>query len=205
MKVELLQASDISIAAVAARECYNSNVMSQVGQGSLHESDLKLLRRIILEFDPPHDSVIEHLVYTWRIEGISRSCSHQMVRHRIASYSQRSQRFVGESFFDYEVPEKIKPDKEAYLTFLDAMVSARKAYEALLSMQVSKEDARFVLPNACLTSLVVTLNARSLRNFLGLRLKKDAQWEIRNLALEMYRSLPLEHRFIFEKEVHGEE
>jgi thymidylate synthase (FAD) len=133
-----------------------------------------------------HESVIEHVVFTFRIEGVSRACTHQLVRHRIASYSQRSQRYVDEGEFDYVVPPSIEESEEAKKEFEETMDFLIKKYEQLKEMGVSKEDARFVLPNACTTTIVATMNARSLRNFLKVRLEKHAQWEIRTLAGKMY-------------------
>ena len=133
-----------------------------------------------------HESVIEHVVFTFRIEGVSRACTHQLVRHRIASYSQRSQRYVDEGEFDYVVPPSIEGSEEAKREFEETMDFLIKKYEQLKDIGVTKEDARFVLPNACTTTIVVTMNARSLRNFLKVRMEKHAQWEIRVLAGKMY-------------------
>ena len=133
-----------------------------------------------------HESVIEHVVFTFRIEGVSRACTHQLVRHRIASYSQRSQRYVDEGEFDYVVPPSIEGSEEAKKEFEETMDFLIKKYEQLKDIGVTKEDARFVLPNACTTTIVVTMNARSLRNFFKVRMEKHAQWEIRTLAGNMY-------------------
>jgi thymidylate synthase (FAD) len=133
-----------------------------------------------------HESVIEHVVFTFRVEGVSRACTHQLVRHRIASYSQRSQRYVDEGEFDYVVPPSVQQSEEARKEFEQTMNLLLGEYEKLRDMGVPKEDARFVLPNACTTTIVVTMNARSLRNFLRVRLEKHAQWEIRQLAQKMY-------------------
>ncbi|MCK4443933.1 MAG: FAD-dependent thymidylate synthase, partial [Thermoplasmata archaeon] len=119
-------------------------------------------------------------------EGVSRACTHQLVRHRIASYSQRSQRYVDEGEFDYVVPPSIEGSEEAKKEFEETMDFLIKKYEQLKDIGVTKEDARFVLPNACTTTIVVTMNARSLRNFFKVRMEKHAQWEIRTLAGNMY-------------------
>lgn len=199
MTAKLLDASDLSLAAIAARKCYGRASMSQ--GDNLTMDDLTLLRRIVLEFDPPHDSIIEHIKFTWDITGISRACSHQLVRHRIASFSQQSQRYVSESSFDYVIPPSISADKNALNAYHKAMACIRSVYQEMRGLKIPRQDARFVLPNACRTSMIVTLNARSLRNFLKLRLDKNAQWEIRDLAWSMYESLPGNYKFLFEQEV----
>jgi thymidylate synthase (FAD) len=108
------------------------------------------------------------------------------VRHRIASYSQRSQRFVDEGEFDFVIPPSIEDDEEARKLFEGFMVSAEDTYKKLRAKKIHKQDARYVLPNATHTRIFITMNARSLRNFLSLRMKRDAQWEIRKLASAMF-------------------
>lgn len=117
---------------------------------------------------------------------MSRALTHQLVRHRIASYSQRSQRFVDEGEFDFVVPPTIKNRDEALRIFEDFMLHAEKIYKKLRTMKIPKQDARYVLPNATHTKIYITMNARSLRNFFSLRMEKEAQWEIRNLACKMF-------------------
>lgn len=133
-----------------------------------------------------HESVIEHVSFTFRIEGVSRALTHQLVRHRIASYSQRSQRFVDEGEFTYVIPPNVEKDEKARGLFISFMEDSKDLYHRLRGMGIPKQDARFVIPNACESMIYVTMNARSLRNFLRLRLAKDAQWEIRKLATEMF-------------------
>ncbi len=199
MPAELLEASGLWIAAAAARKCYGRHARSTPDKG-LTPEDLSLLRRIILESDPAHDSVIEHIKYTWDVTTISRACSHQLVRHRIASYSQRSQRYVKEQGFEVVVPPSIQGNFQAVAVFNDVMRKISESYNFLIELGIPKQDARFVLPNACATTLIVTFNARSMRNFLKLRLDKRAQWEIRQLGWDMYNSLPENHKFLYEKE-----
>jgi len=145
------------------------------------------IRRII---KVGHESVIEHAVFTFRVEGISRACSHQWVRHRICSFSQRSQRFVREDEMSYVIPSfdylerHARDDANAVFAFV--MKDVWDAYSELLSLGVKPEDARFVLPNACETKIYWTANARELRHFFKLRLSKHAQWEIRILACKIY-------------------
>lgn len=135
-----------------------------------------------------HTSVLEHVSATFRIEGISRACLAQLTRHRIASYSVESQRYreVGRGGW-YVTPPALEGDElEAYRA---AMRAAMAAYEDALAHGTRKEDARYLLPMATRTTLVMTINARSLQNFLSLRLDMAAQWEIRSLAAEMEKEL----------------
>lgn len=130
-----------------------------------------------------HDSVLEHVSFTFSISGISRSCSHQLVRHRLASYSQQSQRYVKEDRFEYVIPETI--NGYTHEQYVWAMKVIQKVYDDLIGHGVPKEDARYVLPNACATNLIMTMNARELRHFFNLRCCNRAQWEIRELAERM--------------------
>ena len=138
-----------------------------------------------------HMSALEHAGFTFAVDGISRACSHQLVRHRVASYSQQSQRYVRfTSDGDFVIPPSIAASSDAREVFLEAMENARKAYERLVELGLAEgranesvfEDARFVLPNAAETKIVVTMNARELRHFLQVRCCNRAQWEIRDLA-----------------------
>ncbi len=141
------------------------------------------IRRVVKK---GHESVIEHVSFTFRIEGVSRALTHQLVRHRIASYSQRSQRYVDEGEFEYVMPPNVERDEEARKLFVDFMEKSKELYDRLRGMGIRKQDARFVLPNACESKIVVTMNARSLRNFFHLRMARGAQWEIRKLATKMF-------------------
>ncbi len=142
-----------------------------------------------------HFSVLEHANFTFSIGGVSRALTHQLVRHRLASYSQQSQRYVKMDKPTYVMPPKIKelPPQEGRSwvkttpaeLFDLAMQDAWDTYNRLVSVGVKPEDARFVLPNACTTNIVVTMNARELLHFFHLRCSKDAQWEIRNMANKM--------------------
>ena len=131
-----------------------------------------------------HLSTFEHASFTFAIEGVSRALTHQLVRHRIASYSQQSQRYVSEEAFEYIMPPSIASSPEAAALFNELMGQIREAYTTLNSL-VPKEDARYVLPNACETKIVCTFNARSLLNFFSHRCCNRAQWEIRELAYKM--------------------
>jgi thymidylate synthase (FAD) len=129
-------------------------------------------------------SPIEHVSFSFGIEGISRACSHQLVRHRVASFSQQSQRYVKEEAFDYITPPSITERAFAPM-FHRAMERAQEEYTKLIEAGVPAEDARFLLPNACETKIVVTMNARELLHFFRVRTCNRAQWEIRGMAKQM--------------------
>lgn len=133
-----------------------------------------------------HESILEHASFTFGIEGISRACSHQLVRYRHAKFSQQSQRYVTFDNCSYVVPQSIK-DAGYESVYRDQLEHQAFAfYDELLQAGVPQEDARFVLPNATATKLVMTMNARELRHFFAQRLCEKAQWEIRQLAKEIY-------------------
>ena len=140
-----------------------------------------------------HESVLEHCNITFAIEGVSRSLSHQLVRHRIASYSQQSQRYVKLGQFKYVIPSEIAKDPALKLMFEDHMIRTQELYDyTVKSLMVhgrtekeAIEDARYVFPNACYTNLVVTFNLRTFRHFYSERDCVMAQWEIRGLAKKM--------------------
>jgi thymidylate synthase (FAD) len=132
-----------------------------------------------------HLSPFEHASFTYAVEGISRVASHQLVRHRIASYSQRSQRYVDSGRSGAVVPPEVSANPEALAVYERCVHDSREAYERLVSMGVPREDARFILPHGWETSIIVTMNARELHHFFQLRLCRRAQWEIREVARGM--------------------
>lgn len=136
-----------------------------------------------------HTSVLEHAIASFRISDVSRAFSHQLVRHRIASYTQKSQRYVSEKEFDYVIPESIKNDGRALEIFLNTMETINNAYKNLKDLNIKNEDCRFVLPNACTTEIVITANFRIWRHIIGLRTDKAAQWEIRNVCMKILKIL----------------
>jgi thymidylate synthase (FAD) len=169
--------------ASAARLCYSSSGISELASNFSNEDIKRILKKIITS---RHYSALEHASFTFGIEGISRACSHQLVRHRIASYNQQSQRYVKYTLdAGYVIPDSIVKDKEAKKIFLNNWDAAISAYNELISRGVSQEDARYVLPNASATKIVVTMNARELLHFFELRTCQRAQWEIRKLAKKM--------------------
>jgi len=136
-----------------------------------------------------HETPIEHVQFTFLIEDISRVTSHQLVRHRIASFSQESQRYVSEGSGNV-IPESIRMGPEHLRTlYFDAVNRTRQVYDELVRGGIRMEDARYVLTGSSLTRMVVSMNLRSLRNFLRLRLDKSAQWEIREVAQHIYMIL----------------
>lgn len=152
---------------------------------------------VVQRINEGHESILEHASATFEISGISRACSHQLVRHRIASYSQESQRHVDMSDPELVVPKDIDESPEALLIWDDLMAHVIDAYSALQDLGIKKEDARFVLPNATATRIVVTMNFRELRHFFSLRLSPQAQWEIRGVAAEMVRLMAEEAPDVF--------
>jgi len=169
--------------AVAARLCYAPVGAAELMDGMSDEAAMRVLR-VILESG--HHSALEHASYTFAIDGVSRALTHQLVRHRLASYNQQSQRYVsfGEEP-EFVVPPAVAADPEALARFNAATEAAFSAYRGLIDAGVDAEDARYLLPNAVETKIVVTMNMRELLHFFEVRCCKRAQWEIRELALKM--------------------
>lgn len=143
-------------------------------------------------FDLGHMSVFEHVSVTWQIGGISRACSHQLVRHRLASFCQQSQRYVkvcNDSIDWFVIPPSIRVNDRVCVEYEVAMCQCAKHYNSLLKKGVKPEDARFALPEATKTTIVATMNLREFASFYAARTDKAAQWEIRELAEEMMLSL----------------
>lgn len=193
LKVTLLQHTPTPERAVASagRLCYAPISAAEIKADMPDEDVRRLLRGLVRS---GHHSALEHASFTFAIDGISRACSHQLVRHRVASYSQQSQRYVRFSGDEeFVVPPHIMASPQAREVFYAAMDAARRAYEQLVEIGLAEgraresayEDARFVLPNAAETKIVVTMNARELRHFFSLRCCRRAQWEINRLSWAM--------------------
>jgi len=184
LKVELLRYTPEPdrLVAAAARLCYSAVGIDQILENMDTEQIQKLLNRLR---ESGHESPIEHVSFTFGIEGVSRALTHQLVRHRIASYSQQSQRYVKLKAFEAVVPPTIANHSEAAAIFQETMDQIAASYQRLLDVGIPAEDARFLLPNACESKIVVTMNARSLMHFFEIRTCVRAQWEIRRLALAM--------------------
>ena len=184
IKVKLLEHTPHPerVVAMAARLCYSASGAEELAEKMTDEQVEKLVNKII---QMGHASTMEHVSFTFGIEGVSRVLTHQLVRHRLASYSQQSQRYVAEHDFEYILPPSIADRPEAMERFEALMENIQQAYNDLVEAGVPKEDARYVLANATETKIVVTMNARSLMHFFNLRCCNRAQWEIRELAYKM--------------------
>lgn len=184
MKVKLIKYTPEPERAVAmsARLCYSAVGAEELEQSMSEAQVDKLIKKLS---DMGHLSTFEHVSFTFAIEGISRVLTHQLVRHRIASYSQQSQRYVAEHGFEYIVPPTIADKPEAKMKYDALMRQVQQIYDELLELGVHQEDARYILANATETKIVVTMNARSLLHFFEKRCCQRAQWEIRNLANAM--------------------
>lgn len=184
IKVKLLEHTPHPerVVAMAARLCYSAAGAEELAEKMTDEQVEKLVDKII---QMGHASTMEHVSFTFGIEGVSRVLTHQLVRHRLASYSQQSQRYVAEHDFEYILPPSIAERPEASERFKALMENIQQAYNDLVEAGVPKEDARYVLANATETKIVVTMNARSLMHFFNLRCCNRAQWEIRELAYKM--------------------
>jgi thymidylate synthase (FAD) len=181
MKVYLLSHTINPIETIyrAYKQCYAPGTAREIKIPSSEE----MAKFICKWMGKGHGSPIEHVSFTFSIEGVSRSLTHQLVRHRIASYSQQSQRYVDGKNFDFVIPKTI--DNKSINVYCDAIKKIKEVYNGLIELGVPKEDARYILPNATTSNIVVTMNLRSLRHFYDERSCKRAQWEIRELAEKM--------------------
>ena len=210
MKVTLIAhtAFPEKVIAASAKLCYSPATIDTVMDGLTDEKTASFVDMLA---EIGHESPIEHATFTFGIEGVSRSLLAQITRHRIASYSVQSQRYVREKMFEYVLPPEIEAIPEAAEEYRRAMEEDQEHYDRLTALLKEKhlrtflekgmeekeatraaekkaiEDARFVLPNACTTKIMMTMNARSLMNFFHHRCCNRAQWEIRELAEEMYK------------------
>ncbi|MDH5767463.1 MAG: FAD-dependent thymidylate synthase [Nitrospirota bacterium] len=205
--------------AMAAKLCYSPSDITELKKKIESKNQKTFIEKLV---KIGHMTPIEHASFTFAIEGISRACSHQLVRHRLASYSQQSQRYVSESSqsatrgqsstqdqtaFDYIVPPSIAQDQESRKFFVKFMCELQRTYDFLVERlnkngikgEAANQDARFVLPNAAETKIIVTMNARELLHFFRLRCCYRAQWEIRNLAQQMLFLAKKAAPIIFEK------
>ena len=170
------------VVAMAARLCYSASGAEELAEKLSEDKVKEMVRRMV---SLGHGSTLEHASFTFGIEGVSRVLTHQLVRHRIASYDQQSQRYVAAHGFQYITPPSIAEKPEALAKYEALLAEIRKTYDELTDMGVPKEDARYVLANAAETKILVTMNARSLMHFFNLRCCNRAQWEIREMAYKM--------------------
>ena len=159
--------------------------------GISHGHNDESKRRALSCWAVGHTSVLEHVTATFHIEGISRACSHQLVRHRMASFVQESQRYtrIDTDGCWFVTPPNIMRDKDANKAYVEHMIECGHLYQSLLESGVKPEDARYVLPESCKTNINMTMNLRELESFYRLRADHSAQWEIRNLAGEIMNEL----------------
>ena len=181
MKVTLTRITKDPVLAIeeAASNCYDS---APTGDGKIMKHCIK----------SGHTSVTEFCDFTFHIEGISRALSHQLVRHRMASYAQRSQRYCSEDGFEYITPKSIESNEAAKVLYHKLMEQIQTNYELFQTLGIPNEDTRMILPNACTTCIEVKMNLRALMNFMNERLCSCAQWEIRQLAWEMRKQVLLQ-------------
>lgn len=196
------------LVAAAAKLCYSSLAADEI-MNDLDENNTEKFIGMLMKLG--HQSPIEHINFTFAIEGVSRTLTHQLVRHRLASYSQKSQRYVTEGQFQYIIPPEIEKNKIASAKFIEAMKYDQKVYDEIASLlfqdhynllieegksdKVAKntankkaiEDARYILPNSCETKIMVTMNARNLIHFFSVRCCNRAQWEIREMSSQMLK------------------
>lgn len=220
MKVQLLRYTPEGekLVSSAAKLCYSPVGIDQIEED---QDEKKVSSFLELLMDLGHESPIEHVTFTFGIEGVSRTLTHQLVRHRIASYSQQSQRYVRLSQFEYIIPPYIEKNEKAKELFIKAMEEDQEAYDQISKLlfedhynryisggasekkakqkaeKEAIEDARYVFPNACETKIVATMNARSLMNFFALRTCNRAQWEIRKLGIEMLKEVKKVYPILF--------
>ncbi|MGB4645416.1 MAG: FAD-dependent thymidylate synthase [Dictyoglomaceae bacterium] len=183
MKVKLIAYTPEpeKVCALAMRLCHSQYGIEELEIALTLEEISRLLNRAkVLQ----HFSIFEHVSFTFYIEGVSRVTTHQLVRHRIASYSQQSQRYV-RAREEFVAPETILKDKDREKIYREALEKVFSAYEDLVRLGVPKEDARYLLPQAVESKIIVTMNARELLHFFTLRTCNSAQWEIRGLAWSM--------------------
>ena len=210
MKVELLNHTPLNIADIAICKCYGNEP---------HSDKEKVKARINRVANvSKHASVIEHLVYSFDIDGISRACLQELARHRIASYTVKSSRYTlkelrgekpFETFDDLNRVDKycVLPNRESYepmdLAIAEGILHNLEILRKTIELGIPNDIAKYTLPEAYKTSLVMTINARTLQNFLTLRTSKKALWEIQLLAKAMYEVLPDNHKFLFNGCING--
>ena len=199
MKVELINYTEDPerIIAQSARLCYSASGIEELKEKLTDESTLKLIKKII---KLGHYSVLEHATFTFAIEGISRVTSHQLVRHRIASFSQQSQRYVKikDKGFPYIIPKSIAKNEKLTTIFTGTIKKLNRIYNLFLEHNIAAEDARYILPQAVETKIIITANARELLHIFKLRCCNRAQWEIRELAKRMLKEVKIVAPNIFE-------
>lgn len=194
LDVRLLEVSQnaVTLIYVACRQCYSEKFAGDVfaDSGVELKKHEEFVKSVVAS---GHLSPLEHVKFSFAIQGVSRALTHQLVRHRLASYSQQSQRYVKEKYFDYIIPPAIERNSQAKAEFEELMTAIQQSYTKLLSLmgqdnlsgEAANQDARFALPQAAESKIVVTMNCRELLHFFQHRCCSRAQWEIRQLANRM--------------------
>jgi thymidylate synthase (FAD) len=198
MKVELIRYTPEpeKLVAIAARLCYSPIGCEDLDIQMDGEAAKKLIKFVIKS---GHLSTTEHVYFTFAIEGISRVLSHQLVRHRIASFNQQSQRYVKfKDNYEYITPHSIEQNKEINKKYKSLISGIHNFYEEMLNEGIEAEDARYILPNSSETKMIVTMNARELLHFFTVRCCNRAQKEIRDLAIKMLKNVKIAAPVIFE-------
>jgi len=198
MKVKLIRHTPDPerLVAIAARLCYSPVGVEELDEKLDIESARKLVRFVIKS---GHHSTTEHIYFSFGIEGISRALSHQLVRHRIASFNQQSQRYVRfTENYEYVIPDSIKNNKKFSDKFNNIVSDTHEFYEEMINDGIEAEDARYILPNASETKMIVTMNARELMHFFTVRCCNRAQTEIRELATVMLKEVKKVAPSVFE-------
>lgn len=183
------------LVAAAARICYSNATVCDLLERETASLSKGLIKKLLKS---GHHSPFEHASFTFGVDGLSRVASHQLVRHRIASYSQQSQRYVDMHEPEAVLPPSIAANPEAAKLFREEAKRAHVTYKALVDKGIPAEDARFILPHGWETRLIFTMNARELLHFFELRLCRRAQWEIRELARQMLQVCQKKAPAIFE-------
>lgn len=208
LMVKLLDRPQNALALIyaACRQCYSAEFAGDIFEKAI--DDIKKQEDFVAKIvSSGHESPLEHVKFTFAVEGVSRALTHQLVRHRIASYSQQSQRYVKESNFDYIIPPSIEKDEVSKREFVRIMSEIQRSYQFLIDKFKEKgtageranEDARYVLPQAAESKIVITMNCRELLCFFKQRCCARAQWEIRELAYKMLSICKEELPSIFHK------
>jgi len=197
LKVKLLKFTQDpeKVCAIAGRLCYSFSGIDEISEKFTKEKIKELLDKIIAS---GHHSVLEHASFTFGVEGVSRALLAQLTRHRIASFSVQSQRYVKfKNGVEFVTPGTIKKDKNLLKKYEEFLKNTEKLYKEYLDAGIPAEDARYILPNASSTKIIITMNARELRHFFALRCCNRAQWEIREMACRMLNLVKQEASILF--------
>lgn len=162
------------------RICYDSG--DKTGENTSETFLFNLLKN-------GHLSILEHASASFFIDGVSRACTHQLVRHRLASYTQQSQRYVRADDFGYTIPHEVRDNPEALRLYRKTIAQVQESYDELIKLGIKKQDARFLLPNAAHTTIAMTANFREWLHIIDLRVSRHAQWEIREMTVLIWKEL----------------